>query len=325
MTTIVTSDELAQDAQDFLRLKRALGMRCQRGELCLRSFVRFVALHERGGCGGIALDEAIARWCSRIKERKPIAVAGEFGIVRQLCLFRRRRLPLSYVPDRALAPIRQSVFLPQILTDDEVRRLLAAATVHDGRFIWGPLFRALILVLYCTGVRLGEATRLHCKNVDLVRGILTIDNSKGRTRLVPIRDDLAHELRHYGAARRRLIAARGLPDPEFFFVRRDASPLPVKSASEALRQLLRQLGLKPLRGRIGPRPYELRHTFAVHRLTAWATSGIDVHPKLPWLSAYLGHQDLLGTEVYLRATPELLELASRRFEDHARPRRRSQR
>jgi hypothetical protein len=80
--------------------------------------------------------------------------------------------------------------------------------------------------------------------------------------------------------------------------------------------------MKPPNGRIGARPYEFRLAFAVHRLTAWANEGVDVHAKLPWLSAYLGHQNVLGTEVYLKATPQLLELASSRFEQHLRHSRR---
>ncbi len=43
---------------------------------------------------------------------------------------------------------------------------------------------------------------------------------------------------------------------------------------------------------------------------------------MPWLSAYLGHQNVLGTEVYLKATPQLLELASQRFEQRSRSKRR---
>jgi integrase/recombinase XerD len=49
---------------------------------------------------------------------------------------------------------------------------------------------------------------------------------------------------------------------------------------------------------------------------------VDVHAKLPWLSAYLVHQNVLGTEVYLKATAQLLELASSRFEYHLRHSRR---
>lgn len=70
--------------------------------------------------------------------------------------------------------------------------------------------------------------------------------------------------------------------------------------------------------------YEFRHPFGVHRLTAWATAGVDVHANLPWLSAYLGHLNVLGTVVYLKATPQLLELANGRFEDQLRRARRPQ-
>jgi len=40
---------------------------------------------------------------------------------------------------------------------------------------------------------------------------------------------------------------------------------------------------------------------------------VDLHARLPWLSAYMGHVDLVGTETYLNATPELMELAAKRL------------
>lgn len=321
MSTMVTAAELAQDVQEFLRFKRAMGMSYRRGEFALESFTRFVGLLGTGH-EAVALDEAVINWITRIEGRKAVTVGNEFGVVRQLCLFRRRHDPSSYVPEHALAPVKESVFVPYILTHDEVRRLLAAAGTRDGRFIWGTMLRSLMLVLYCTGMRLGEAVRLSMADVDLEHGVLMVCNSKRRSRLVPIRDDLVTELRRYAQARQRLIDARRRAAPAAFFLRKDASPLTVGSASDALRQLFREHGLKPPSGRTGARPYEFRHAFAVHRLTAWALDGIDVHSRLPWLSAYLGHQNVLGTEVYLKATPQLLELASDRFAAHLRHARR---
>lgn len=69
----------------------------------------------------------------------------EFGVIRQLCLYRRRRDPSSYVPEHALAPISESMFLPYIFTHDQVRRLLGMAAAHQGRFIWGTMLHTLIL------------------------------------------------------------------------------------------------------------------------------------------------------------------------------------
>jgi integrase len=323
MTTIITTAELSRDVQEFLNFKRAMGVAYKRGEFVLKAFQRFVAQHW-GDHGEAPLEEAITRWCARGAGRKAVTVGNEFGVMRQLCLYRRRRNPLSYVPDHALAPVKASTFQPYIFSHEEVRRILAAATSHQGHFIWAAMLRPLILVLYCTGLRLGEAVRLRAEDVDLDRGVLTIQHSKGRSRIVPIRADLVAELRRYSVERSRLARELQLGKPEAFFLRRDGSPLTIQSASQAIRRLLRKLGLKPPAGRTGARPYEFRHAFAVHRLTAWANEGADIHAKLPLLSAYLGHQNLLGTEVYLKATPHLLELASARFERHLRGSRPSQ-
>jgi integrase len=315
--TAVTAGELADDVQAFLRFKRAMGSPYRRGEFVLNGFVRFVAQHW-GDQGEVALDDAITRWCTRIAGRKAVTLANEFAPVRQLCLYRRRRDPLSFVPEHALAPVKESVFLPYIFSRDEVDRILAAATSHQGRFIWASMLRTLILVVYCTGLRLGEAVRLRTSDIDLDQGVMTIQRSKGRTRIVAIRADLVAELRRYKTDCDRLKLDRRQANLDRFFLRRDGSPLTIASASNAIRRLLRKLGIKPADGRVGARPYELRHAFAVHRLTAWANEGADVQAKLPLLSAYLGHLNLIGTEVYLKATPQLLEMASRRFEEHLR-------
>jgi integrase/recombinase XerD len=312
---------LARDAAQFLAFKRAMGMGYRRAEFVLASFVRFV--REQYGDSPVSLEQVVTRWATRIEGRKAVTVANEFGVVRQLCLFRRRSDPRAFVPDHAVAPVKESVFVPYIFSREEVLALLDAATRHEGRNMWGAVLRSLTLVLYCTGMRLGEATRLRLDDVDLHRGVLTVQRSKGRSRLLAIRDDLVAELRQYLRRREDILVASGASTSPALFVRRDGSALTVRAASDAFRGLLRDLELKPLRGRCGARPYEFRHAFAVHRLTAWAVEGVDVHAKLPWLSAYLGHQNVLGTEVYLKATPQLLQLASQRFEQHSLSKRRT--
>ena len=92
-----------------------------------------------------------------------------------------------------------------------------------------------------------------------------------------------------------------------FFVGVNRRELSVKTAHHTHRGLFVKAGLKPEKGRGGPRPpYDFRHAFAVQRLTRWYRLGVDLHARLPWLSAYLGHVDIVGTETYLTATPELM-------------------
>ena len=195
MSKKVTAATLAHDAQQFLAFKRAMGMGYRRAEFVLNSFVRFV--RDQYGERPAALDQAVTQWATRVGDRKAITVGNEFGVVRQLCLFRRRSDPFGFVPDHAVAPVKESVFVPYIFSRDEVLDLVDAASRHEGRNIWGAMLRTLTLVLYCTGMRLGEATRVHLVDVDLRRAVLTVQRSKGRSRILAIRDDLVVELRQY--------------------------------------------------------------------------------------------------------------------------------
>jgi integrase len=63
--------------------------------------------------------------------------------------------------------------------------------------------------------------------------------------------------------------------------------------------------------------HDLRHSAAVHRVTAWYRSGADLNDLLPKLATYLGHAGLAGTQRYLTMTQELLAEASSRFEAFA--------
>ena len=134
----------------------------------------------------------------------------------------------------------------------------------------------------------------------------------GRARWVPFQRSLAREMDRYLAARQVFTGTAPKPDDRFF-VGTSCERLPVSTAERTLHKLFQNAGLKPTRGRVGPRPYDLRHTFAVHRLSRWYRQGVDLHARLPWLSAYMGHDDILGTETYLTSTPELLELAGNRL------------
>jgi integrase len=78
--------------------------------------------------------------------------------------------------------------------------------------------------------------------------------------------------------------------------------------------LVRQAGLDGRGARARPRPYDLRHAFAVRTLLDWHRAGADIDRRMPLLSTYLGHVDPAATYWYLEAVPELLELISRRLE-----------
>jgi integrase len=313
---------LAKEITEFLVFKRALGCPYRRAEYTLREFDRFLRQYVRSRRRW-RLREAVLAWISSKKGRKPVTVTVEMGVIRQFCRYRRRYDPSAFVPGRVWAPqSTESEFLPYIFSQSEVRRLLSLAARPCRCCARMPpgLRRLLLLILYCTGLRLGEAVRLKVGDVDLRRAVLFVSESKGRSRWVPFHRSMIPEFHRYLGGRRQM-GQLASSAPLFL---RCGRMLSTQRASAYIRRLLRRAGLKPLKGRKGPRPYDLRHTFAVRRLERWYRAGVDIHDRLPWLSAYMGHLDILGTETYLTATPELLATAARRFRKRlAASRRRS--
>ena len=91
----------------------------------------------------------------------------------------------------------------------------------------------------------------------------------------------------------------------------------VSSVGVTFWKLRKRLGWSAARGRTRPRIHDLRHTFACRRLQRWYEDGVDVVHAVAALSTYLGHATVRDTYWYITGTPELLALATARFERFA--------
>jgi len=301
---------IAVELTGFLRFKRSLGYSYLRSEYALLEFDRFLVKHATQHRTW-RLDQAMLSWLASKPKRKPVSVSMDAAVLRQFCVY-LRRLPAHSGMREPLWPQlpTETSFVPYILSEGNIRELLELSARLGRPSFRSHLYRALILLLYCTGLRFGEALRLRLRDVDTHTAILWVEKFKWRARWVPFHSSLSRELDKYLAI--RTAVASTSPD-ERFFVGADGQALPVSTAHGTLQKLFQNAGLKPLQGRVGPRPYDFRHAFAVQRLSQWYRQGVDLHSRLPWLSAYMGHTDILGTETYLTATPELLELAGGRL------------
>ena len=310
MTTRFRS-RLAKDLQRFLEFQRSLGIRYDSAEWVLQRFDRFLAQTLKGR-GSLDLKVAIEAWLATLQCR-PVTITNNFLIIRKFCLFLRRRDPSGFVPDRDMAPrVYESHHLPYIFSTSEIRILLDEAGKMQHPFR-SRTYRALLLLLYCTGLRTGEAVRLRIRDVDLREKVLWVEVSKTKSRWVPFEETLAVELSAY---LRERLQVNGTSEDSRFLVQPNGSPCGRVIVSNRITALLRLTGLKPSSGRVGPRPYDTRHSFAVNRLTQWYREGVELQERLSWLSAYLGHDDLLGTQDYLQLTPELRRIVSARHEDY---------
>lgn len=316
----VFASPLARELAGFLAFKRARGYGYARAEFMLRSFDRFLSLRARHS--RVRLDDTILAWLASRPDRKAISVAMDLSVIREFWRYMRRQNPQEFACEPRWPRLpTEPRFVAHVLSDVQVRLVLQLVRNLERPRFRRSLYRALVLLLYCTGLRFGEALRLRLRDLDLRGRVLFVAESKGRSRWVPFHPSLVVEIERYLRARRSFVGFDAVPDDRVF-VGANRCRLPASTVGGTFAKLFRHAGLKPACGRVGPRPYDLRHTFAVHRLTRWYRQGVDLHGRLPWLSAYLGHVDILGTETYLTATPELLALAGDRFRRRYKRRRR---
>ena len=227
---------------------------------------------------------------------------------------------ITTAPLPTVMPKQPPAFVPYIYTREELRRLLQVIESHpQGNSTLEPAtIRTMILVYYGAGLRLREATSLTRADVDLSRSVLTIRNTKfGKTRLVPLGPQLSRALIQYDRAR-----PKRRPSEAPFFTTTLSRPVNARTLQQTFRILCDRAGIRRTDTSEQPRIHDLRHAFAVHRLTSWYQQGADVQRLLHQLSVYLGHGSLGSTQVYLSLTPELLREASQRFERYAGKERR---
>lgn len=308
---------LREAIEQYIRWRQAHGAKFTTAANLLRHFLRY-ADGERA-CDAVAKAQVLAflagkRPLARHRENKYYALAGFWRYA-----ISRGHASRSPLPDNE--PKSLSRRPPYIYSHDELRRLFDPANVarsrHGAVQCDAMTFRTLLIVLYGAGLRFSEATALTLADVDLSENVLTIRATKFyKSRLVPIGIQLATELASYVLLRGRSGLHQG--KASLLLANRDGTRLASSTVQSAFDALRRIAGVnRTTGGRQIPRLHDLRHSFAVHNLTAWYRQGADVQRLLPALSTYLGHSDLEGTKVYLSMTPELLQQASLRFARYA--------
>ncbi len=205
---------------------------------------------------------------------------------------------------------------PYVYSTEELCRLLEATSVlqvgHSPRV--PTIYRTLLVLLYGSGMRIGEALGLAMQDVDLSAQVITVRDTKFfKTRLVPIGPKLTRELAAHMERRRLLPLPAGEASP--LFTTRDGRPWELWScyimvsacSSRRRNQLPRRRTSASTAARHSPHSGGRIGCRIGHR------SGQDVQRLLPQLATYLGHLDIRSTQRYLQMTPDLLLAASQRF------------
>jgi len=180
--------------------------------------------------------------------------------------------------------------LPKALTESEVESLLRAPDVAQAS---GLAERAMLELLYATGLRVSELVELPTLAVNLRQGVLRVRGKGGKERLVPIGAEAQYWLERYLALARPPLAAGGSQPALFLTV---AGEPPSRQQFWArLKTLAAVAGIDP--GRVTP--HGLRHSFATHLLN----HGADLRV----VQMLLGHRSLSTTQIYTHVAREGLK------------------
>ena len=233
--------------------------------------------------------------------RSPRSVARAIACYRGFYRFLAIDGRLKASPADDLRPPRAWTSLPRYLSVEEVDRLLAQPDVTAPR---GLRDRALIELLYATGLRVSELITLRPGDVNLEASYLTCTGKGEKQRIVPMGDEAADWVRRYlRDARPALLGKRS--SPRLFVNARRGGP---GLTRVGFWKILKAYG-RTARVAAGLSPHMLRHSFATHLLER----GADLRA----IQMMLGHADLSTTQIYTHVLQQRMRAVYDRFHPRA--------
>ncbi len=202
-------------------------------------------------------------------------------------------------PLEALESPKLTKKLPHVLSEQEVERLL---NQPDPSTPLGLRDKAMLELLYATGLRVSELISLRLDQVDLEVGCVRVFGKGGRERIVPIGEVAQGFLRTYlREGRGKMLKGR---ISAYVFV----TPRGEKITRQGSWKIIKKYGLRAgIRGKLTP--HTLRHCFASHLL--------DRGADLRSVQALLGHVDISTTQIYTHVSRERLKILHQRYHPRA--------
>ncbi len=179
--------------------------------------------------------------------------------------------------------------LPKSLTEADVESLLAAPDIETPR---GERDRAMLEVLYASGLRVSELVTLKLSQVSQDMGMVRVLGKGSKERLVPLGEEALARVKHYVATTRTALLAGHASDD--LFVTAHGGAMTRQSFWQIIKRYALQAGLKA-----SISPHVLRHAFATHLLN----HGADLRV----VQLLLGHSDISTTQIYTHVARERLK------------------
>jgi integrase len=295
----------AKHIADFIQQKRTFGYKYEETEYTLYVFDKFCVEHFPTA---VDLNQELAlKWTEKRDCEKVRYQLNRITGIRQFALYMNSIGIAAYViPFDIHQKCDQTQrSLPYIYSKEELAAIFHSADTLEP-VISSPAMHLVLPVMlrliYSCGLRPAEARNLCVEDVDLNSGSIRILESKGhKDRVVVMTEDMRELARKYDAKISRIYSQR-----TYFFANnkvRNNGMYSMPWSDNIFRKILAKAGISKENGN-NPRLYDLRHTFATHRIYEWLQNGDDINACMMYLSEFMGHAHPSGTAYYIHLVPE---------------------
>ena len=242
-----------------------------------------------------AIDHlTIREWLASLhaSQKKKASVARKLAALRTFFQFLVREGMLELNPAKLVSTPRLEKKLPKHLSIDEAIRFIESP---DQETDLGKRDRAMLELMYATGVRVAELTTLNLADVDFGNQLVRVTGKRRKQRIVPFGEPAGLAIRDYLSVRDKFLfnAAISKRDEEALFLNYQGTRITTRSVGRMVEKYIRLCA-----GMHNISPHALRHSFATHLLD----SGADLRD----IQELLGHARLSTTQIYTHVSMEKL-------------------
>lgn len=234
------------------------------------------------------------------KNLSPKTINHHMSSLRGLYRYLQKEERIDDNPFILIESLKEPQRQPDFLYIDEMLDLLDSIDTHTSL---GRRNKAMLELMYASGLRCSEVVELQLSQIDFSRQLLLIHGKGGKDRYVPFHDYAASWLKDYIENDRQEIMSKSQQDHYFVFINKFGKPLTNRGVEDIVNRVVKAYDpTKKIH------PHTIRHSFATHLLE----QGIDLRV----VQELLGHAHLSTTQVYTHITKQHLK----EIYDHSHPR-----
>jgi integrase/recombinase XerC len=236
----------------------------------------------------------IREWLAALHsaQKKKSSIARKLAALRTFFQFLVREGIVEMNPAKLVATPRLEKKLPRHLSVEDAIRFIETPDVETDL---GRRDRAMLELLYATGVRVSELTKLNVHDIDFTNKLIRVSGKRRKERIVPFGDPAGATLQDYLSVRGQFLiqAPISLREPDALFLNYQGTRITTRSVGRMVEKYIRLCA-----GMYDLSPHALRHSFATHLLD----SGADLRD----IQELLGHARLSSTQIYTHVSMEKL-------------------